>query len=69
MKPETAKCYDCAEWCGRCRKGRKNKIASDVACDCFRERDAVLAFITDCFDTIIEVCAIGDKTLKERGFE
>jgi hypothetical protein len=26
-------CMDCAYWCGRCLKGKIQKLASDTACD------------------------------------
>lgn len=31
-------CVDCADWIGRCRQGKKNKVASDVACPGFPDK-------------------------------
>lgn len=39
-------CVDCADWSGRCRKGRKNKVASDVVCSEFADK------ITDRWSTL-----------------
>jgi len=35
------KCYDCAEWCGRCLKDRINKIAWSEACSDFKPKYSV----------------------------
>jgi hypothetical protein len=57
---EQQKCYDCASWCGRCRKGHRNRIASSEACtDDFKQKDSFLSVIAECFDTVLEVCAPG----------
>lgn len=37
MKNEL-RCYDCYFWCGRCRKGHINKIASDKACSDYQSQ-------------------------------
>jgi hypothetical protein len=35
---DVKRCWDCVSWCGRCVKGKINRIARSDACDDFEQR-------------------------------
>jgi len=40
-------CYDCKFWVGRCKRGKVNRIAKDVACELFKPKNGKFEPICD----------------------